>query len=367
MKKSAAKRKQSRRKVLIYGYTRVNFGDDLFFKILVERYPDIDFYMLVEEEYSAIIRCENFHSIRRNRINKIFASHIPYQFHFHRFDAVICIGGSIFMEVGTSGRNRFTRFLLKYKRKFPGVPIYIIGSNYGPERTSAFREAVRGLFSFVESVSLRDNFSYNIFKDISRVKYAPDVIFQLAVGTRSEEQSNIVGFSLIDLPSRVALKEYAEEYEGFILHHIGKAIAEGKRVRLLSFCTFEGDKTACERIVAKLDAQAQECVDIVAYEGDIDSFLNSLQEVDLLYASRFHAAILGMAMQIPTIPVIYSDKTLNVLRDLEYGGDIVDIRSIGDVARSLTTQVMERSVIEGLNLSAQSHFQPFDEMVAQSK
>ena len=367
MRKSAAHTKQSRRKVLIYGYTRVNFGDDLFFKILVERYTDIDFYMLTEEDYTPIIRCENFHRIRRNRINKIFASHIPYQFYFHRFDAVICIGGSIFMEVGTSGRNRFTRFLLKYKRAFPGVPIYIIGSNYGPERTSAFRESVRGLFSFVESVSLRDTASYNIFKDNPRVACAPDVIFQLAIEPKGEEQHNIVGFSLIDLSSRVLLREHTEQYEEFILYHIGKALAEGKRVRLLSFCTYEGDKLACERIVAKLDNGVQERVEVVAYEGDIDAFLESLREVNLLYASRFHAAVLGVAMQIPTIPVIYSDKTLNVLRDLNYKGDIVDIRSIGDVARNLTTQVMERNVIEELHCSAKRHFRPIDAMVSQNK
>ncbi len=352
---------------MIYGYTRVNFGDDLFFKILVERYPDIDFYMLAEADYSPIIRCKNFHTIRRNRINKIFASHIPYQFYFHRFDAVICIGGSIFMEVGTSGRNRFTRFLLKYKRTFPGVPIYIIGSNYGPERTSAFRESVRGVFSFVESVSLRDNFSYNIFKENPRVICAPDVIFQLAVGKRVEQRHDVVGFSLIDLPSRVLLREHTEQYEEFILYHIGKALAEGKRVRLLSFCTYEGDKLACERIVAKLDNGVQERVEVVAYEGDIDAFLESLREVNLLYASRFHAAVLGVAMQIPTIPVVYSDKTLNVLRDLEYQGDIVDIRAIGDITKKLTTQIMERSVIEGLNSSAKNHFRAIDELVAQSK
>lgn len=367
MRKSAAHTKQSRRKVLIYGYTRVNFGDDLFFKILVERYPDIDFYMLAEVNYSPIIRCENFHAIKRNRINKIFAAHMPYQFYLHRFDAMICIGGSIFMEVGTSGINHVTRFLMKYKRTFPGVPIYIIGSNYGPERTSAFRESVKGLFSFVESVSLRDNFSYNIFKDNPRVKCAPDVIFQLAVGTKCKAQSNIVGFSLINITSRALLSEYAEAYEEFTLHHIGRAIAEGKRVRLLSFCTFEKDKQECERIVAKLDEEARKQVEIVAYEGDIESFLNSMREVDLLYASRFHAAILGIAMQIPTIPVVYSDKTLNVLRDLEYNGDIVDIRSIGDISKSLSTQVMEHNVVEELCKKAQSHFQAIDELVSHNK
>lgn len=364
MRRCAAHTKASRKRVLIYGYTRVNFGDDLFFKILVERYPDIDFYMLAEVDYSQIIRCENFHSMRRNRINKIFASHIPYQFYLHNFDAVICIGGSIFMELGASGRNRITRFLFKYKRAFPRVPIYIVGSNYGPEQTTAFRESVKELFTLVESVSLRDNTSYNLFKDNPRVVYAPDVIFQLALEPKGDAKSNIVGFSLIDLPSRQSLSQYNEQYEKFVLHHIGNALAEGKSVRLFSFCSYEGDKRVCERIVAQLGEEEQKRVEIVAYEGEIEPFLTSLSEVDLLYASRFHAAILGISMQIPTIPVVYSDKTINVLTDLKYKGDIVDIRSLGDITRDLTTQVMERSVIEELIQASQNHFRSIDETIA---
>ena len=365
MRKSVANRERGRKKILIYGYTRVNFGDDLFFKILVERYPDVEFYMLAEDDYSQIISCDNFHSMRRNRINKIFASHIPYQFYLHRFDAVICIGGSIFMEMGTSGSNRIVRFLLKYKRKFPSVPIYIVGSNYGPEQTTAFRESVKELFTLVESVTLRDSVSHNIFKDNPRVAYAPDVIFQLALESKGDAQNNIVGFSLIDLPSRQSLSQYNEQYEKFILHHISNAIAEGKSIRLFSFCNYESDNLVCERIVAQLGEKEQKCVEIVTYDGEIESFLNSLKEVDLLYASRFHAAILGISMQIPTIPVVYSDKTINVLFDLRYKGDIVDIRSLGEITRDLTIQVMERRVIDELIKSSQNHFRLIDELVTQ--
>lgn len=189
MSSSGASIKSRRQRILIYGYNRINLGDDLFFKILVERYPAVDFYMLTEVDYRKVIHSPNFHLIRRNRINKIFASHIPYQFYFKRFDAVICIGGSVFMEVGESGMCSFVRFLIKYKRSFPGIPIHIIGSNYGPERTSAFRESVKGVFSFVDSVSLRDRFSYNVFKENNRVAYAPDVIFQLGASSEQKERS----------------------------------------------------------------------------------------------------------------------------------------------------------------------------------
>ena len=70
-------------------------------------------------------------------------------------------------------------------------------------------------------------------------------------------------------------------------------------------------------------------------------------------------------MQIPTIPVVYSDKTINVLFDLRYKGDIVDIRSLGEITRDLTIQVMERRVIDELIESSQNHFRLIDELVTQ--
>lgn len=370
MKDSAACTKSRRRQILIYGYSRMNLGDDLFFKILVERYPTVDFYMLSEVDYRKIIHAPNFHLIRRNRINKIFAAHIPYQFYFKRFDAVICIGGSIFMEVGESGRCRFTRFLIDYKRKFPGVPIHIIGSNYGPARTSAFRESVNGIFSFVDSVCLRDSASYNIFKANRSVTYAPDVIFQLGnavADTERTEQSGVVGFSVIDLPSRSNLCQYAEPYEEFLVYHIRKSIEEGKRVRLFSFCDYERDVEACNRLIDRVELPLRDKVEIVPYNGDIEAFLALFRGVDMLFASRFHAAVLGILYRIPTVPVVYSDKTINVLSDLKYGGDIVDIRNMGDIHRSLRVEVLDSVAVEALSRESQTQFRGVDRMLGEER
>lgn len=357
-----AKTSNRRKRILIYGYNRVNLGDDLFFKILVERYPNVSFYMLSEVDYEKIIVAPNFHCIRRNRINKIFASHIPYQFYLRKFDAVVCIGGSIFIERGESGKCSFTSFLVKYKRSFPGVPIHIIGSNYGPERTTSFRSAVKGIFAFVDSVCLRDRFSYELFKENGRIAYAPDVIFQLG-DSKKEASSESVGFSVIDLPTRNDLSQYREQYEAFLLHHINKSLDEGKRVKLFSFCTYERDEDTCTRLLSQVGEDKREQVEIVAYKGDIDAFLASFLSVGLLFASRFHAVILGILYRIPTVPIIYSDKTLNVLHDIKYSGDIVDIRNIVDIKRELNTQVLDSDIVAELRNASQAHFRGVDTML----
>ena len=39
-----------RKKVLLFGYSRANFGDDLFVYILGKRYQDVDFYIHIKDE-----------------------------------------------------------------------------------------------------------------------------------------------------------------------------------------------------------------------------------------------------------------------------------------------------------------------------
>ena len=39
-----------KKKVLLFGYSRVNFGDDFFVYILAKKYANIDFYIHIKEE-----------------------------------------------------------------------------------------------------------------------------------------------------------------------------------------------------------------------------------------------------------------------------------------------------------------------------
>ena len=44
-----------KKKVLIHGYDYINLGDDLFFQILVSRYPNVDFFMVSHNDYQKVI------------------------------------------------------------------------------------------------------------------------------------------------------------------------------------------------------------------------------------------------------------------------------------------------------------------------
>ena len=61
------------------------------------------------------------------------------------------------------------------------------------------------------------------------------------------------------------------------------------------------------------------------YEGNIDKILQQLSNSELIVASRFHANVLAIKMQTKLVPLVYSEKTTNVLNDLHFNGEIIPI------------------------------------------
>ncbi|MBP3426389.1 MAG: polysaccharide pyruvyl transferase family protein [Rikenellaceae bacterium] len=349
-------RPNRRPRVLVYGYLNVNLGDDLFFRILADRYPSVDFYVFTSLDYEQIVGRENLHVIRRNRLNRIFASHLPYQFWFGHFDAMVYIGGSIFMERGNSGACTTTRNLRKFHKAFPHIPIHIIGSNYGPEQTAEFRKEVQNIFEFAESVCMRDTFSYNLFASSPRISCAPDVVFSMSDAAPAATRESAATLSIIDLNYRPALARYTKQYEALMTRITEQHLERGERVRLVSFCRAEGDVRACERIVNQISHKNSSAVEIVSYDGNIDHLLECLRSASVLYATRFHATILGVLFRVPTVPVIYSDKTRHTLDDMGWTGATLDLRQPAPDVESLQPHIINAERLTELRKNAHNQF-----------
>ena len=53
-----------------------------------------------------------------------------------------------------------------------------------------------------------------------------------------------------------------------------------------------------------------------------------MQNAELVVASRFHAAVLGFTLETPVLPVVYSKKTINVLKDIGFLNHYINIKEI---------------------------------------
>lgn len=329
-----------RKRVLMVGYDNVNLGDDLFFWIVCNNFPEYDFYFVTKlwSEYRRILPFPNLHIVKKGLINRalnrLFKRYIPpLKLRIQRLDAILYVGGSVFMEEDDGScytLKQLNGLMSIYKNR----PLYIAGCNYGPERSSAFRASVAKLLAQAHSVCFRDSHSYNLFSQIEGVGYSADIVFQLDTTRYKTTKSDEVGFSIIDLRRRNFDQQCKVNYIDGISRIIRRLIADNRRVVLFSFCKNEGDLDSCNHIKSLFNAEEQEFIRIVSYDGDIDSFINEFRAVEMLYATRFHALVLGLLFQIKTIPIIYSDKSINMLNDLCLGDcDKIDIRDENSFAR----------------------------------
>ena len=85
------------KKVFIMAYARKNLGDDLFIKMLLEKYSNIDFFIKISDYnfLSVLDKYENLHVMKGNDTDEELSKMNPEE-----YDAYVYIGGSIFMEDG---------------------------------------------------------------------------------------------------------------------------------------------------------------------------------------------------------------------------------------------------------------------------
>lgn len=329
------------KKIYIKAYTEVNLGDDLFIRVLCERYPNVQFYMTCPKSsrvaYDSIKNLTLIPKIRY--VDSIFrVARFPLSFNdliaksrIGDPGATVHIGGSIFMQ-----SPHWQEKVNNHKKNIKQSKNYfIIGSNFGPYEDQQFLEEYNEIFSKVNDVCFRDQFSYEKFEDLNNVRVAPDVIFSLDTKkiTKENKKNKTIVISIIDLSWRKDLKIYQNDYERKLAKVTQELIQENYDVILMSFCEKEGDEKVAKRIEKLV---SEDNVSTYFYRGDMDAALKLIKSSEGIIATRFHAMILGWIFNKPTFPFVYSEKMTNVINDIDYNGDFA---SIGD-SREVDPQVI---------------------------
>ena len=335
-------------KVYLDAYFAKNLGDDIFIDILVKKYPTHNFYAISEnaKEYNKDnlkVFCNKyiFKALKKFQWEKYLANH---------FDMVVTIGGSMFMENNDSTRD----FSLGKKR-------YILGANFGPYKTEVYYNNIHSMLSKVKDVCFRDKYSYELFKDLPNIRCASDIVFSMDTSKIKITNRKRVVISIIS-PEYKLNKRYKEEYENKMTQLIEMLIKKGYEICLMSFCKIEHDEEEIENIISKMPTIYKEKIDKYYYNGNIEEALNVLADSQVIIGGRFHANILGLLLGKSIIPVLYSDKTLNVLKDMKIDTKIIDIRKLQDFdVNSITDVYLNKYFnIEKEKLDAQKHFEKLD-------
>ena len=359
------------KKTYVNAYYMRNLGDDLFIKILSERYKE-NFEAVANPKYkykrdfpnikfnSSIIK---YYFLRiYERVHKI--SHYAELKKVSKSNLLISIGGSIFIE--NCSNNELDDNFNLYKNS---SNYYILGANFGPYRTVYFKNYVGNkIINLAKDVSFRDKFSYNCFKTNNNVRVCSDIVFSLDTSNIIIKETKRVIFSIIDCATK-GLIQYKELYERKIIEMIKYFDKKGYSITLMSFCKKEGDEKAIKSILNKINSiKLNGDLETYFYRTNINEALNILGDSQIIVGTRFHANILGLILKKKIIPIAYSDKTINVMNDIGFTGKILDLRSMDDLKTfDINEQELDYNLnTEKLKLDAMRHFEKLDRILKKS-
>lgn len=368
-------------KVLLKLYPRLNLGDDLFLKVICDRYPHVTFYLSAGDEYNMLSGIKNLKTFKTDydksffaKINRLLLRKLFPKKYSERLidiflkangrvlkevDAFVSIGGSIFMETFSS--TEIDPNVIYYKAIEKGIdrkPMLFIGCNFGPYNSSEYFEYFESLFRVSEDVCFRETYSFDLFKHLENVRCASDVVFGMDL-TESTVIENTVGFSIVSPRGSTESESYYSKYAQIIESYQER----GFEISLFSFCASEGDETAIGKVLELVKSRYN--IKLILYEGDIDNFLSLYSKQSIMYCGRFHAMILSMLYGQKIQPIVYSDKMTNVLKDIEYRGTVIHIEDFYKLDVVKTIESIEKNSYDIINqrISASNQFLALDKVL----
>lgn len=327
--------------VFLAAYLNNNLGDDLFVKILCDRYPNHTFHVLTKDtDNKVLIDLKNLVVHRytvfdriRTKLQKIFSNNtksisLQKRKLVKKCSISVLIGGSIFIQ-NTNWKSGYNDFAAvnELSKKF-----YVIGSNFGPFQSDEFIELYSEQFEKLEDICFRDIKSYDLFSQFDSVRYAPDVV--LTMNTNASESitlirdSNYFIISVINLLDRPDLKEFHDIYIEKMRDLVERLVEAKYDVCLMSFCKNEGDEIAIEEVISKITPECQTSVFSYYYKDNLAEALSLIEKSKGMVSNRFHSLILAWVYKLKTYPLLYSNKTLNILEDINYPYSCLSLKEI---------------------------------------
>lgn len=336
-------------RVFIKLFAELNLGDDLFLKILLERYPDVDFVIFAKEDYKLIFKdysnltVINHKSLKHSKsfqfklkmaiLRKMFPKtyilklqeylRVQYESEFIKSDAFVSIGGSIFIQPRRLPTYEDVELYNLANELINNV--YFIGCNFGPYNDPAYKLSYDEIFSRAKDVCFREDFSYQLFKELKNVRCNPDVVFGLNIKEISKEKKS-VGFSIISPRNGIDKDKYLKKYAELIQFYQRK----GYSIKLFSFCRKHGDEITIDSVLDRIEENRN--IEKIYYRGDINEFLHKFSSVEMVFCGRFHAMILSMILNQRFLAIAYSKKMTNVLEDINFKGSSLLIEDFQNIS-----------------------------------
>lgn len=325
------------KKVYLFGCIEKNIGDDLFIYIICKRYKDTRFIISSKAkylnkngidnlEYSNLLKIWNrFASNENNLFIKRFIANLLEKILrlFLKKRDSICIVGNAFKNNNYKGKYQLNWLYnkLKISNNF-----FLISTNYGPSNSKKWYSDCHHAFSFLDDVCFRDKQSFELFKDLPNIRYAPDAVLSLKLNKNIYIEKKLPSFndnkyiiiSTIDcyMPERPDfLHQFAKQYEDKMVELINCYTNIGYDVVLLNSNSTQ-DFLSSSRIYNFCNFKDK--VLIKNYDGTLDDIFNLYSNASAVIATRLHTIVLSWIYNIPVVPIVYDIKVSNILKTYNF-------------------------------------------------
>ncbi len=320
-------------RILLDGYFDSNLGDDLMLALAADGLSEHELYI---------------------RSKKIKYGNIMYANAKSGFDCYLKVTGSGFL-IGNNKGILYRMRDMRAEKKYAPITA-AVNCNISPFISKAAEIVVNRQLRGYDFITVRDSFSYDyITKNTPRVncgKY-PDMVFSTPDSLIPDtDGENALGISAHKSAHSGKLAEIADGY-----------IREtGKKVLLLCFDSGEeNDFLYAQKIYGAM--KYREKTEIIRYT-DIREMLSHMKRCGVILGIRLHCVILALRMGIPLAAMAYSDKTRNVLSDINYGKTVYSAEnfSVNEVLGGILNAkpfALDRAVTD----NAGRHIKDFNEYI----
>ena len=304
-------------KLLLAGYYGFdNSGDDAILRSMVDNLKESS----NDYELTVLSNSPSSTSIDYG-VNSVNRFSIKGVYHAMKEADVFVFGGGSLLQDVTSTRSLFYYLALLNLAIVMNRKIFIFANGIGPIEGKFNRWVTKKTLSKVDTITLRDQDSYNYVKELgvvdNRIKITADPVFMLeaAGDDRVDEILNKEGIDLTIPTIAISLRDWEPS------KNLNLEIAQlcdqlkGEDIQILLVPMHYPYDLEYLQVVK--DQSSNNNIQILKNQYQVEEIIGILSRCKAAMAMRLHAVIYSAVAQIPIIGLVYDPKVYGLIQELD--------------------------------------------------
>lgn len=338
------------KKISISGYYGFdNFGDEGILGILLQNLQS------VEENEITVFSSKPEKTSKRYGVKSIYTfDYVKILNNLENTDVLISGGGSLLQDA-TSLKSLIYYLWVIFMALFYKKKVIIFAQGIGPIKNPFARFITKILLKKADYLSVRDEKSLFLLRGWGLTpQLVADPMWNLELEQR--EPLGRIG---------VQLRKWKTLTDDFILS-LARKVAENysdKEVYIYSFQDSQ-DFDVCKKFQNYLSLVNKDIKTTLIYQRTNKEIVESFKHLDALIAMRYHACLLAIKYEIPTLPISYDQKVEKLARELDL--EFVNLDEIEKISGAIESlKSLDMSKLEDKVHSMKFDFAPVFEVVNQ--